>query len=182
MTYPDMSAEPTAITGLWRIASKSVTDERGTVREFFRLSAYERAQLGAPRQWAQINLTWTRQGALRGLHGEAMTKLVGVAAGEALGAYLDARAESPTYGTVVIEPLTVGMQVLVPPGVCNGYQATSDGGCQYLYCFDSEWVPGMAGVAVNPVDPALGIPWPLPPRLSSKDAAAPRFAQLAGER
>lgn len=79
-------------------------------------------------------------------------------------------------------PLTVGVQALVPPGVCNGYQATSGGGCQYLYCFDTEWVPGMAGVAVNPLDPTLGIPWPLPPRLSDKDAAAPRFAQLAGER
>lgn len=78
--------------------------------------------------------------------------------------------------------MTVGVQVLVPPGVCNGYQATSDGGCQYLYCFDSEWVPGMAGVAVGPLDPALGIAWPLPPQLSDKDAAAPRFAQLAGGR
>lgn len=42
-------------------------------------------------------------------------------------------------------------------------------------------VPGMAGAAVNPVDPALGKRRPLPPRLSDKDAAAPRFAQLAGE-
>ena len=177
-----MSVEATAIAGLWRIFAKSANDERGTVREFFRLSAYQRARIGAPRQWAQINVTWTRQCGLRGLHGEAMMKLVGVTAGEAFGAYLDVRAGSPTYGTVVTVPLSAGVQVLVPPGVCNGFQATSDGGCQYLYCLDREWQSGMAGVAVNPVDPALAIPWPLPPQMSDKDAAAPRFAQLAGER
>ena len=55
------------------------------------------------------------------------------------------------------------MQVLVPPGVCNGFQAISDPGCQYLYCFDAEWAPGMAGVAVTPLDPELHIDWPIAP-------------------
>ena len=72
--------------------------------------------------------------------------------------------------------LEVGVQVLVPPGVCNGLQATTD--CEYLYCFDAEWVPGMAGVAINPLDPALGIAWPLPPIVSEKDASAPSLAEL----
>ena len=58
--------------------------------------------------------------------------------------------------------LTAGKQVLVPNGVCNGFQSLGDVPTQYLYCFDSEWVPGMAGTAVNPLDPALGIEWPLP--------------------
>jgi dTDP-4-dehydrorhamnose 3,5-epimerase len=53
-----------------------------------------------------------------------------------------------------------------------------------LYCFTSEWVPGMAGVAVHPLDPALAIEWPLavdigdPTQLSPKDAAQPLFADL----
>ena len=47
-------------------------------------------------------------------------------------------------------------EVLVPAGVCNGFQALADA-TQYLYCFDAEWVPGMSGVAVHPLDPALGI-------------------------
>ena len=53
-------------------------------------------------------------------------------------------------------PSRPGRQVLVPEGVGNGFQATSEGGCQYLYCFDHEWAPGMAGVACTPLDPALG--------------------------
>lgn len=178
MTINDMAVEATAIAGLLKISPKAITDSRGTVREFFRVSAFAEHFPGAPREWAQINLTWTQRGAVRGLHGEAMTKLIGVASGEALGAYVDARRESPSFGTVVTLPLAVGVQMLVPPGVCNGFQATSPEGCEYLYCFDREWQPGMAGVAVNPTDPALAIDWPLPPLLSEKDAAAPNFADI----
>lgn len=170
-----MTARSTAIAGLWQLSTKSITDDRGTVREFFRTSGFAEAGVDVPDRWEQVNLTYTRQGALRGMHGEAMTKLVGVAAGEAFGAYLDARAGSPTRGQVVTVPLTVGVQMLVPPGVCNGFQAVSAEGCQYLYCFDAEWSPELAGIAVNPLDPALGIGWPLPPTMSAKDAAAPAF-------
>ena len=77
----------------------------------------------------------------------------------------------------------LGTQVLVPAGVCNGFQALADA-TQYLYCFDAEWVPGMTGVAVHPLDPALGIEWPLPvdpqdrSQLSAKDAAQPTLAEV----
>jgi len=177
-----MSSATSAIDGLLVITTKAVTDERGTVREFFRTSSF--AELGVPGRWHQVNITWTQRGGLRGLHGEDMTKLVGVAHGEALGAYVDARPASATYGVVVTVPLAPGTQVLVPAGVCNGFQALSEPGCQYLYCFDAEWVAGMAGSAVNPLDPALGIDWPIPvdtadpAQISAKDAAAPLFAEL----
>ena len=106
-----------------------------------------------------------------------MTKLVGVVSGTAHAAYVDARSASPSYGTVVEFSLVPGMQVLVPPGVCNGFQATSDDGCEYLYCFDREWSPDLPGVAVNPLDPSLGIAWPLAPVLSVKDANAPLLSR-----
>lgn len=177
-----MTVTETAIGGLWHIATKAVTDERGTVRELFRTTGF--AELGVPvrNPWLQVNMTWTRQGGVRGMHGEAMTKLAGVAWGAAFGAYVDARTESPTFGTVVTVALEVGVQMLAPPGVCNGFQATSEGGCQYVYCFDAEWAPGMAGVAVNPLDPDLAIPWPLPidpddpACISAKDARLPRLS------
>jgi dTDP-4-dehydrorhamnose 3,5-epimerase len=179
-----MTATETAIAGLWQIATKTVTDERGTVREFFRTTGFAAAGVEVPQRWSQINMTWTHRGGVRGLHGESMTKLVGVAAGSAYGVYLDARKDSATFGTVVELPLDVGIQVLVPPGVCNGFQALGEPGCQYLYCFDAEWQPGMAGVAVRPTDPALAIDWPLPvdpddpASISAKDAGAALFADL----
>jgi dTDP-4-dehydrorhamnose 3,5-epimerase len=176
-----MAVEATTIDGLVIITMKQVEDERGVVREFFRASSWADAGLPSLGPWQQMNVTESRRGALRGLHGEDMFKLVAVAAGEAFGAYVDTRAASPTFGNVVSVPLTVGTQVLVPKGVCNGFRSVTD--TQYLYTFDAEWQPGMSGTAVNPLDPALAIPWPLPidvddpAILSAKDRDQPTFAQ-----
>jgi dTDP-4-dehydrorhamnose 3,5-epimerase len=180
--------EQTAIDGLVLLTMKQITEPRGTVRELFRSSAMTEAGLPAG-PWLQVNVTETVRGAVRGLHGEAMTKLVAIAAGSAFGAYVDARPGSSTVGAVVTAELVPGRQVLVPAGVCNGFQSTSDEPSQYVYCFDSEWVPGMAGTAVHPLDPALGIDWPIrvnpadPAQLSAKDATQPTLAEtLAAQR
>jgi dTDP-4-dehydrorhamnose 3,5-epimerase len=179
-----MTVSSTDIDGLLLITAKAVTDERGTVREFFRTSGFSEAAIPSPDRWAQLNLTSTRRGAIRGLHGEVTDKLIGIADGTALGAWVDVRDDSPTYGHVVTQDLFVGTQMFVPAGVVNGFQATSEQGCQYLYCFGVEWRPNMAGVAINPLDPDLAIGWPIAVDpsdrafLSAKDAAAPNFADL----
>jgi len=182
------SVDRTAIDGLVVLTMKQIFEPRGTVRELFRTSAMAQAGLAAG-PFLQINVTETVRGAVRGLHGEAMTKLVAIAAGSAFGAYVDTRPDSPTVGAVVTVELVPGRQVLVPAGVCNGFQSTSDDPSQYVYCFDAEWVPGMAGIAVHPLDPALGIDWPIPvdpadpAQLSAKDAAQPTLAAaLAAQR
>ena len=180
----DPAVERTAIDGLLVLRMKQATDERGTVREFFRASAADELGLTGLGPWAQVNVTATTQGGLRGLHAEDMTKLVGVVVGAAFGAYLDLRQGSPTFGKVVTVPLEPGTQVLVPRGVANGFQATAPGVSQYLYCFDREWEPGMAGQACNPLDPTLGIHWPIPvdttdrAQISQKDLDAPLLADL----
>ena len=179
MAVTEMRVESTSIDGLFLIQMKQVEDERGVVREFYRESAWRDAGLPSLGQWLQINVTESKRGAIRGLHGESMHKLVAIAAGEAFGAYVDSRPESPSFKQVVTTRLTPGTQVLVPEGVCNGFQSVSDGTTQYLYCFDHEWAPGMAGTAVNPFDPALGIEWPVEidkddrAVLSAKDAGLP---------
>ena len=188
MTVPDIvpfAAAPTAIDGMWLLTVKQVTDARGTVREFFRESGHTSA-LPAIGPWQQINVTETLPGALRGIHAEAMTKLVGVISGEAFGAYVDLRPQSPTFRVVVTVELRPGVQVLVPAGVGNGFQSLGDRPTQYLYAFDAEWRPGMAGSAITPLDPELAIAWPLPidsgdrAQISAKDLAAPTLAELTG--
>jgi len=177
----EMAVEATDIEGLFVITMKQARDDRGVVREFYRASSWAEAGLPSLGPWQQVNITESKRGALRGLHGEDMFKLVAVAAGEAFGAYVDARDGSSTFGKVVTVELTAGRQVLVPKGVGNGFQSVTD--TQYLYSFDTEWRPGMAGIAVNPLDPALGIEWPLPidvddpSILSAKDRDQPTFAQ-----
>lgn len=181
----ELAHRSSVIDGLVVLTMKQVSDERGTVREFFRRSAFEAAGLPPMGTFRQVNVTESGRGAIRGLHAEAMTKLVAVVAGAALGAYVDLRPASSTYGVVDTVDLVAGTQVFVPEGVANGFQSLVDG-TQYAYCFDDEWRPTMAGIACNPLDPALGIAWPLPIEpddralISAKDVALPTLAQLRG--
>jgi dTDP-4-dehydrorhamnose 3,5-epimerase len=179
------SAETTSIEGLFIVQMKQITDERGTVREFYRQSDFAKAGLPAPEAWLQVNVTASGRGAIRGLHGEAMTKFVSIAAGSAFGVYLDARPGSETFGEVVTVELELGTGVVVSSGICNGFQATGEGVTQYAYCFDHEWEPVMDGVAVNPFDPDLAIAWPIEiarddrSLLSEKDANLPQLRSIA---
>ncbi len=182
--FRPLSVSETDIEGLFIIEMKTATDERGAIREFYRESAFREAGLPSLGPWLQVNITESKHGAIRGLHGEDMFKLVAIVSGEAFGAYVDARPDSPSRGKVVTTDLVQGTQVLVPKGVCNGFQSVSEGTTQYLYTFDNEWSPGMAGAAVNPLDPALGIPWPVPvgaddlAQVSAKDRGLPTLAQV----
>ena len=180
MAVTEATSEPTAIEGLHLVRTKVAEDERGAVREMLRPSTLR--SLGLPGiEVRQVNLTATLAGAVRGIHAEAMHKLVGVAYGEAFGVWVDLRPGAG-FGRVVTAPLVLGVQALVPPGVGNGLQAVTD--CEYLYCFDREWQPDMTGACVHPLDPELAIPWPLPvnpadrSQLSQKDADQPLLREV----
>ncbi len=178
----EFGARPATIDGVLVVTMKQVSDARGTVRELFRRSAFESIGVDLGR-FEQVNLTESSRGTVRGMHAERMTKLVSVASGRALGAYLDLRPDSATFGSTETVELRPGVQVLVPSGVANGFQALTDG-CQYVYCFDAEWQPGMAGWACDPLDPALGFEWPIPvdpddpSQISVKDRQAPSLASV----
>lgn len=177
------SASESKIDGLKIINVKMVTDDRGTVRELYRESAHKEVLPQTVSSWKQINLTRTKRGAVRGLHGEAMSKLVTVALGSVFGVYVDTRPESKTLGAVETVHITPGVQVFVPQGVCNGFQALEEH-TEYLYFFDNEWLAGMEGTALTPLDPELGIEWPIPiepgnlEQISEKDAKAPTLQEI----
>ena len=153
------------------------------MRELYRESSHSEVLPETLSSWKQINLTRTKRGAVRGLHGEAMAKLVTVATGSVFGVYVDTRPDSKTFGAVETVHITPGVQVFVPQGVCNGFQALEEG-TEYLYFFDNEWAPGMSGTALTPLDSELGIEWPIPiekdnrEQLSEKDAKAPTLREL----
>ncbi|HEV8065500.1 MAG TPA: dTDP-4-dehydrorhamnose 3,5-epimerase [Acidimicrobiales bacterium] len=186
MTLTDIEQSPTPVDGLLVLQTRQFDDDRGSIHEMYRQSAVSRLA-GGPAAIKQVNLTYSKHGTIRGLHGEAMSKLVGLATGEAFGAYLDARPDSPTRGKLATVSLRPGTQVLVPAGVCNGFQALAPEGCLYLYCFDTEWAADITGVFVNPLDPAVGVPWPIAidaadrSRLSAKDASHPTFAEAMAD-
>ncbi|ARD98499.1 MULTISPECIES: dTDP-4-dehydrorhamnose 3,5-epimerase family protein [Lactococcus] len=178
-----LSASDSKIEGLKIINAKMVTDDRGTVRELYRQSSYSDFLPTGVSAWRQVNLTRTKRGAVRGLHGEAMSKLITVAHGAAFGVYVDTRPGSKTIGAVETVNITPGVQVFVPQGVCNGFQALDDD-TEYLYFFDNEWMPGMSGVALTPLDADLHIDWPIHinpndlEQISEKDSKAPKFQEL----
>jgi dTDP-4-dehydrorhamnose 3,5-epimerase len=183
MPMVDFTTRTGTIDGLLVITMKQASDDRGTVRELFRRSTFETAGLDFGRI-EQVNLTETHErGAVRGMHAESMTKLVTVAHGRARGVYVDARPESATFGLVDDVDLEPGVQVLVPTGVANGFQALTSG-TQYAYCFDHEWSPTMPGVAFSPLDPLVADHWPMAfdpadlRYLSTKDHEAPAFAAV----
>jgi dTDP-4-dehydrorhamnose 3,5-epimerase len=78
------------------------------------------------------------------------------------------------------------MSILVPQGVCNGFQSTGENSCVYVYALTEEWTAGMGRTAISPVDPALGLDWPIAidpsdrSQISAKDAELPTFAELYG--
>jgi dTDP-4-dehydrorhamnose 3,5-epimerase len=176
--------DATTIDGLTVVHVFSVPEPRGEIRELFRQSRYEAEIAGEWAPWKQINLSATKRGAIRGMHAETVTKLVTVAAGRVFAGFVDVRGESPTRGAVATLEIVPGIQVRVPRGVCNGFQALEDS--EYLYFFDEEWTPGMQGASVTPLDPDLGIRWPIPvdaadrAQVSEKDANAPLLRDVLG--
>jgi len=153
-------------------------DPRGVVREFFRRSRGDESGIPEPNGgWAQINVTESVRGAVRGLHAEETNKLIGIVSGEAFGVWIDARPSSKSFGEMVTTTLLPGGQVYVPAGVLNGWQSLANPS-QYLYCFSSEWTPDLKGIWVNPLDSTLAIPWPVPievgnrSQISAKDESA----------
>ena len=165
----NMSTSTSEIDGLYIIQPKTVTDERGTVRELFRFSAY--SDILPSTTWSQINLTQTKKGAVRGLHAESMSKLVTVAKGSAFGVYVDIRNDSTSFGKIVTVDLYPGVQVF-------------ENNTEYLYFFDSEWIPGMSGQALSPLASDLKIEWPIPinpnnlEQISEKDLKAPTLQDI----
>lgn len=174
----DFTAERGSIDGLWFVTMKQITDDRGTIRELFRRSAFASVGIDIA-AFVQLNVTESRIGAVRGMHGEEMTKLCAIASGEAHGAWVDLRPESPTFGVIETRRMVPGVQVLIPAGVANGFQSLTDPS-QYVYCFDVEWAPDLPGRACSPDDARFG--WPLAldvdGRVSVKDRSAPTLADL----
>ncbi|MGZ6004912.1 MAG: dTDP-4-dehydrorhamnose 3,5-epimerase family protein, partial [Candidatus Saccharimonadales bacterium] len=93
-----MQATPTKIEGLWQVQFKVITDDRGSVMEFYRQSEFIATGLPSLDERPQVNAPLTVKGALRGVHAEAAHKLVSVAAGKIYAAIVDLRKDSPTVG------------------------------------------------------------------------------------
>jgi dTDP-4-dehydrorhamnose 3,5-epimerase len=173
------------IEGAWVYTPQVHEDDRGSFTEAFRGAEFA-ADLGYRLEVAQSNCSVSRRGVIRGVHyadvppGQA--KYVTCVAGAGLDVIVDIRVGSPTFGKWEAVQLdgTSRRAVFLSEGLGHAFMALSDQ-TALLYLCSTPYAPGREH-GVHPLDPDLGIGWPLdelsgPPVLSDKDAAAPALEQ-----
>ena len=163
----------TPLSGLLVAQRKPVEDERGFLARFWCAEEFRKA--GWTKPIAQINQTLTRRcGAVRGMHFQhpphAEIKLVTCIRGKVFDVAVDLRRGSPTFlkwhGEVL--SATNRSSLLIPEGFAHGFQTLSDD-CELIYLHSTPYNPTAEG-ALNPVDPQVGVAWPLPiAELSDRD-------------
>jgi dTDP-4-dehydrorhamnose 3,5-epimerase len=171
----------TALAGVLIIGKQRMHDDRGYLFELFRAQTYE-AELNA-RPFVQDNVLRSRQGVVRGLHLQhpnAQGKLVTVTRGCIVDVAVDVRRGSPTFGKSVSVEISDknGYQLWIPRGFAHGFSALSED-ADVIYKSDDYYDP-TTQIAINCLDPALGIDWRVAkPIVSPRDAAAPRLADVS---
>jgi len=175
----------TRLDGPILLAPRVHGDERGFFTETYRREAH--AALGVTDDFVQDNHSRSARGIVRGMHfqvGPGISKLVRCARGVIYDVVLDLRRGSPTFGRWEAFELSDEnlRQLYCPVGFAHGFCVTSEV-ADVMYKQSGYYDPKLeSGVAYD--DPVVGIEWPLPARdllPSTRDAAAPRLAEIEGE-
>lgn len=148
-------------------------DDRGWFKEVWQREKMR--ELGLPDfKPVQSNVSFNElAGTTRGMHAEPWDKLVSVATGRVFAAWIDMRADSPTFGVQMTAEIGAGSAAFVPRGVANGYQSLEDA-TTYIYLVNDHWSPSASYVLTN----LNQIEWPLEPTMvSEKDKAHPPIDQ-----
>ncbi|MFJ1703161.1 dTDP-4-dehydrorhamnose 3,5-epimerase [Kitasatospora sp. NPDC088346] len=170
-----------SIGGAFEVTPQQHGDPRGLFMEWYRFDRLAEV-VGHPLRMAQGNLSVSAQGVVRGIHfadvppGQA--KYVSCVRGAVLDVVVDLRVGSPTFGTWEFVRLDDQdrRSVYIPEGVGHGFCALTDDATLSYVC--SETYNPTGEHAVHPLDPDLGISWPVDaPQLSARDDAAPSLAE-----
>ena len=173
------------IAGPVLIEPRRFTDARGFFSEVWKASSH--AEIGITTSFVQDNHSLSRlKGTVRGLHFQrpptAQGKLVRCTRGAILDVAVDIRPGSLSFGKFVAVELSAenGLQLWIPRGFAHGLCTLTED-TEVLYKVDAPYDPATDS-AIRFDDPAIGIPWPVPPGealLSDKDRAAPMLADAA---
>jgi dTDP-4-dehydrorhamnose 3,5-epimerase len=181
MRARDMQSIPTRLSGAIIIEVPAFADERGFFKETYVNTKYQ--ALGIPDDFVQDNVSFSRRGVLRGLHGDPqMSKLVYVLQGHVFDVMVDARKGSPTFGQWEGVHLRADehTQLYIPAGCLHGFLALSD---DVVFCYkqSAEYAPERE-IGVRWDDPDIGIEWPLTgaPVISQKDLRNRAFRDVFG--
>ena len=176
-----MEVRELAVPGTFEFTPRVFPDDRGLFVCPFEEESFLKA-VGHPLRLAQTNHSRSRRGVVRGMHfadvppGQA--KYVYCPQGALLDVVLDIRVGSPTFGVwdaVRLDPVEF-RAVYVPEGVAHGVMALEDDSVISYLC-STGYNPGREH-GLDPLDPAVGLPWPSDVEvvMSDKDRAAPTLA------
>lgn len=170
----------TGIPGLLVIEPTVHGDSRGFFMESWNARRYTEA--GLPGNFVQSNLSRSGPGVIRGLHfqyPQPQGKLVSVLEGRVFDVAVDIRHDSPTFRQWAGVELSSEnhLQMYLPEGFAHGFCVLSDGALVTYLCTSEYRAEYDRAIAWD--DPDLDIRWPVEGgRLSAKDAAAPRLADV----
>ena len=187
-----MQLRELSVTGAWEITPRQIADDRGLFHEAFTDPAFRR-MTGHRFDLAQVNVSVSGEGVLRGLHfaevppGQA--KYVMCPAGTVFDVLVDVRVGSPTFGewSGVVLDATEQRAVYVPEGVAHGFLALEPQ-ATVMYLCSEGWRPGAEHV-IDPFDPKIAIDWPsmaldgtpISHVMSERDRGAPSLLDVAAE-
>jgi dTDP-4-dehydrorhamnose 3,5-epimerase len=150
-------------------------DDRGFFCRTFDAEVARSAGLD-PECFAQDSVSRSAGGVVRGMHvrrGRGEAKLVRCSYGAVFDVIVDLRPGSPTFRNMETFELRGDEQIslYVPAGCAHGFQALTEP-ADVSYRIDRPHDPS-EDVSIAFDDPALAIPWPLPPAMmSDRDRAA----------
>ena len=177
-----MKWEPTSIPGAWVFTPTIHEDDRGLFLESYTARSLREAT-GFQLELAQINISVSRQGVVRGLHAckvpPGQAKYVQCVAGEVLDVVVDIDPGSATFGehdSVILND-SERRAVFISDGLAHGFCVWS-GSATVVYATSSPYNPEEE-FAINPLDSTVGISWGLERQLllSDKDRTAPTLEE-----
>ena len=176
-----MKITPLSIEGAWEILPVQYGDPRGLFMEWYRHDKLA-AEVGHPLRLAQGNLSVSAKDVVRGIHfadvPPSQAKYVSCVRGAVLDVIVDLRVGSESFGAWEFVQLddVDRRSVYLSEGLGHGFVSLTDDATLH-YCVSETYNPtGEHGI--HPLDPDLGIDWPVEiPILSAKDEAAPSLEE-----
>lgn len=183
-----MEFRPLAVEGAWEITPRQFADPRGVFLESYNEGPF-RAAIGHRFNVAQTNISTSAVGVVRGIHfadvppGQA--KYVTCVAGAVLDVVVDIRVGSRTFArwdAVLLDDIN-RKAMYMSEGLGHAFMSLEDGSAVTYLC-STPYNPGHER-EINPLDPEIGIEWPVAARdgasvtmqLSGKDADGPTLSQ-----
>ena len=182
-----MNARELAVPGAWEITPTLHADARGVFFEWFTDNAF-RGFAGHRFDLRQANCSVSAAGVLRGLHfaqvPPSQAKYVTCVRGAVYHVVVDIRVGSPTFGQWDAVRLDDRDRrtIYISEGLGHAFLALEDDSTVMYLC--SAGYDPQREHTVDPLDPAIGIAWPVDTGaliLSDRDRAAPSLERARAE-